>query len=279
MKNGVCVSLGAVMGVCSVTVFATAALANPLVIPGVGPQTGSQTSYAAPAPGRRVIVARSDRAQRAYGCGFIEFLMTGSTPASSQGAGYNRPIAEPLPRAYPLPSPYPSVPAHGLGADYVALPAPEMSMNRAVDRQFMRQEVAYSGGHGPGTIIIDTPNRFLYLVTAPGRATRYGIGVGRPGFEWAGVKAITRKAEWPDWRPPQEMLKRRPDLPAFMAGGPDNPLGARALYLGSSLYRIHGTNEPGTIGQNVSSGCIRMMNEDVIDLYNRVRVGAKVVVR
>ena len=131
---------------------------------------------------------------------------------------------------------------------------------------------------GAGTIVVDTPDRFLFLVEPHGKALRYGIGVGRPGFEWAGVKRISRKAEWPDWTPPQQMLLRRPDLPRHMAGGPDNPLGARALYLGSSLYRIHGTNEPSTIGHNVSSGCIRMMNEDVIDLYNRVPVGAKVVV-
>ena len=126
--------------------------------------------------------------------------------------------------------------------------------------------------------MVDTPNRFLYLVLGNGRAMRYGIGVGRPGFTWSGVKRVTRKAEWPSWRPPSEMLKRRPDLPKFMPGGPANPLGARALYLGSSLYRVHGTNEPETIGTNVSSGCIRMLNKDVIDLYQRVRVGTKVVV-
>jgi lipoprotein-anchoring transpeptidase ErfK/SrfK len=111
-----------------------------------------------------------------------------------------------------------------------------------------------------------------------GKAIRYGIGVGRPGFTWAGVKQVSRKAEWPDWRPPAEMLKRRPDLPPFMAGGPNNPLGARAMYLGDSLYRIHGSNEPWTIGQAVSSGCIRLRNEDVVDLYERVKVGTKVVV-
>ncbi len=126
--------------------------------------------------------------------------------------------------------------------------------------------------------MVDTPNRFLFLVLGNGRALRYGVGVGRPGFEWAGVKSVTRKAEWPDWTPPPEMLKRRPELPHHMAGGEDNPLGARALYLGSSLYRIHGTNEPDTIGHDVSSGCIRMMNEDVIDLYERVKLGTKVVV-
>jgi lipoprotein-anchoring transpeptidase ErfK/SrfK len=147
-----------------------------------------------------------------------------------------------------------------------------------MDPRFNRQEVAYDGAHMPGTIIIDTPNKFLFLVQPNGRALRYGIGVGRPGFEWAGVKHITNKREWPDWRPPPEMLKRRPDLPRYMAGGIENPLGARALYLGSSLYRIHGTNEPQTIGRAVSSGCIRMRNEDVTDLYERVKVGTKVIV-
>ncbi|QCI69254.1 L,D-transpeptidase [Phreatobacter stygius] len=141
-----------------------------------------------------------------------------------------------------------------------------------------RETVSYAGGHAPGTVIISTQERRLYLVQ-PGRtAIRYGVGVGRPGFAWAGVKSITRKAEWPDWRPPAQMLRRRPDLPRFMAGGPQNPLGARALYLGSSLYRIHGSNEPHTIGTAVSSGCFRMTNEDVMDLYARVRVGTRVVV-
>jgi lipoprotein-anchoring transpeptidase ErfK/SrfK len=147
-----------------------------------------------------------------------------------------------------------------------------------VDPRYLPQAVAYDGGEAPGTIIVDTRQRFLYLVQAEGRAMRYGIGVGRPGFTWAGVKTISAKREWPDWRPPTEMLKRRPDLPTFMAGGPQNPLGARAMYLGSTLYRIHGSNEPWTIGTAVSSGCIRMRNEDVVDLYNRVSVGTKVVV-
>jgi lipoprotein-anchoring transpeptidase ErfK/SrfK len=146
------------------------------------------------------------------------------------------------------------------------------------DPQFRRQEVDYTGPEAPGTIVIDTPDRFLFLVEPHGKALRYGVGVGRPGFEWSGVKRISRKSEWPDWTPPAQMLLRRPDLPRRMAGGPNNPLGARALYLGSSLYRIHGTNEPSTIGHNVSSGCIRMMNEDVMDLYDRVSVGTKVIV-
>ncbi len=141
-----------------------------------------------------------------------------------------------------------------------------------------RQTVAYNGGHAPGTIVISTAERRLYYVLGNGQAIRYGVGVGRPGFTWGGSQTITRKAEWPSWRPPAQMLRRRPDLPRFMEGGPDNPLGARAMYLGSSLYRIHGSNEPETIGQAVSSGCIRMVNEDVIDLYQRVRVGTRVVV-
>jgi lipoprotein-anchoring transpeptidase ErfK/SrfK len=151
-------------------------------------------------------------------------------------------------------------------------------LGMAVDPIYERQMVRYAGRHPPGSIVIDTPNKFLYLVQPGGVAIRYGIGVGRPGFSWAGVKTVSMKREWPDWRPPGEMLRRRPDLPRYMPGGLDNPLGARALYLGSSLYRIHGTNEPHTIGRAVSSGCIRMLNEDVEDLYDRVRVGTRVVV-
>jgi lipoprotein-anchoring transpeptidase ErfK/SrfK len=144
--------------------------------------------------------------------------------------------------------------------------------------QFRRQVVAYNGSEAPGTVIIDTPNTFLYLVMGNGRALRYGIGVGRDGFRWSGVQHVTKKAEWPDWTPPSEMIARQPYLPRFMAGGPTNPLGARAMYLGNTIYRIHGTNAPSTIGQRVSSGCIRLTNEDVIDLASRVNVGTKVVV-
>ena len=152
------------------------------------------------------------------------------------------------------------------------------SITRAMVNPIPREEIAYAGGEGAGTIVVNTKERRLYYVLGNGRAIRYGIGVGRPGFEWAGTNRITRKAEWPDWTPPPQMLKRRPDLPRFMKGGEDNPLGARALYLGSTLYRIHGSNEPETIGQAVSSGCIRMNNVDVIDLYNRTKIGTKVVV-
>ena len=145
-------------------------------------------------------------------------------------------------------------------------------------RAFCARKSRISGHEAPGTIVIDTPNKFLYLVEDGGKAMRYGVGVGRPGFTWAGVHTVSAKKEWPDWTPPEEMLERQPGLPHFMAGGPDNPLGARAMYLGSTLYRIHGSNEPWTIGHNVSSGCIRLRNADVIDLYSRVKVGTKVVV-
>jgi len=141
-----------------------------------------------------------------------------------------------------------------------------------------RQVVDYSTTEEPGTVIVDTPNTYLYFVLGGGKAIRYGIGIGREGFTWSGVKSIERKSEWPDWIPPSDMLQRQPYLPRFMAGGPGNPLGARAMYLGGTVYRIHGTNAPDTIGKQVSSGCIRMVNDDVIDLYGRTRVGTKVIV-
>jgi lipoprotein-anchoring transpeptidase ErfK/SrfK len=142
-----------------------------------------------------------------------------------------------------------------------------------------RSTVNYPGNHKAGTIVINTEERRLYLINGDGTALRYGIGVGRVGFTWKGVRKVTEKREWPDWTPPAQMLKRRPDLPRHMKGGIDNPLGARAMYLGGTLYRIHGSNEPETIGQAVSSGCFRLTNEDVVDLYNRVRVGATVIVQ
>ena len=141
-----------------------------------------------------------------------------------------------------------------------------------------RQVVAWDGGQAPGTVVISTSKRRLYYVLGRGQAIQYGVGVGRQGFAWSGTKTVSMKREWPDWRPPPQMLRRRPDLPRHMRGGIDNPLGARAIYLGSSLYRIHGSNEPDTIGAAVSSGCIRMTNRDVTDLYERVRIGTKVVV-
>ena len=163
----------------------------------------------------------------------------------------------------------------------VALRAERPAATR-LDPAYLPQMVAYDSQYKPGTIIIDTNNRFLYLVAGNGQARRYGVGVGKPGFEWAGTHKITRKAEWPQWNPPSEMIAREAKkghyLPASMEGGPENPLGARAMYLGSTLYRIHGTNAPWTIGSAVSSGCIRMRNEDVVDLYERVKVGTKVIV-
>ncbi len=138
--------------------------------------------------------------------------------------------------------------------------------------------MAYTGAYAPGTIVVSTGERRLYYVLGGGQALRYGVGVGRPGFTWAGTQTVTMKREWPDWRPPAQMIRRRPDLPRYMKGGPENPLGARAMYLGGSLYRIHGSNEPETIGTAVSSGCIRMTNDDVIDLYSRAKVGSRVVV-
>jgi len=160
-------------------------------------------------------------------------------------------------------------PQHGLG----------LKGNAYVSPAYLRQFVPYSTSERSGTIVVDTKSHFLYFVLGDGRALRYGIGVARSGFEWSGSHRVTRKAEWPTWTPPAEMRKRQPGLPIRMDGGPNNPLGARALYLGSTLYRIHGTNEPWSIGQNVSSGCIRMTNDDVIDLYGRVQLNTKVVVR
>jgi lipoprotein-anchoring transpeptidase ErfK/SrfK len=144
--------------------------------------------------------------------------------------------------------------------------------------RFRRQVVDFPSREAAGTVIVDTPHTYLYYVLGNGKAIRYGIGVGRDGFTWSGTETVSRKAEWPDWTPPAEMIARQPYLPRFMAGGPSNPLGARAMYLGNTIYRIHGTNAPETIGHNVSSGCIRLVNEDVMDLYGRVNVGTKVIV-
>ena len=208
-----------------------------------------------------------------YGGGFIEFLMTGDAQGPARrsavdgygalAAPHPAPVAQPRARFAALPT--------GPGPE-------ESAVARAIDPRYARQVVAYDGPGRAGQIVIDTNAKYLYLIQPGGQAIRYGIGVGRPGFVWTGAKTITAKREWPNWTPPAEMLRRRPDLPRHMVGGPENPLGARAMYLGTSLYRIHGTNEPHTIGQNVSSGCIRMMNEDVIDLYERTPVGTRVEV-
>jgi lipoprotein-anchoring transpeptidase ErfK/SrfK len=218
------------------------------------------------APPRMVMMVPAQPAMRGnLGGGFIEFLF------GERG---------PQPQIMPPPA-YPN-PAQGAQPIYAST-APNVDPmleqpKPSIDPRYLRQEVAYQGKEEPGTIVIDTPQHFLYLVEPDGKAIRYGIGVGRPGFTWSGEHSISGKKEWPDWLPPDEMLKRQPHLPHFMAGGPNNPLGARALYLGSTLYRIHGSNEPWTIGQNVSSGCIRMRNGDIIDLYGRVKLGTKVVV-
>lgn len=236
-----------------------------------------------------------------YGGGFIEFLVAGGGTTSRAGPprsgarigdegtlpqhqaayGYGGPSSpRMLSSGDRVPEETVRLPEQRLPVRQAALrsnPEP-VGVARAPDPRYVRQIVEFDGRQAPGTIVIDTPSRYLYLVQPGGKAMRYGIGVGRPGFTWSGLKTISQKKEWPDWTPPPEMLRRRPDLPRHMAGGPDNPLGARALYLGSSLYRIHGTNEPHTIGQSVSSGCIRMMNEDVVDLYERTTVGARVEV-
>ncbi len=213
----------------------------------VDPAPAPESPPAASAP-TRVAAARGS-----MGGGFLEYVFGGGADAAPQYQDARGAYA-----------------ARGAVGDEYA--------HQPMDPKFLPQSVAYNGPEQAGTIVIDTPQHFLYLVEPGGTARRYGIGVGRPGFTWAGVKTISAKREWPDWRPPPEMLQRRPDLPTFMAGGPENPLGARAMYLGSSLYRIHGSNEPWTIGTAVSSGCIRMRNEDVIDLYQRVKVGTKVIV-
>ena len=202
------------------------------------------------------------------GGGFIEFLFSGAQRGELPRASGQRPWEDMSASR----SNYEANARTGWGNPY------DQPRRGSVNPKYFKQVVEYPTSEKPGTIVIDTPNRFLYLVQEDGKAIRYGIGVGRPGFEWAGVKSITAMKEWPDWRPPKEMLARRPDLPTYMAGGPQNPLGARAMYLGSTLYRIHGSNEPDTIGTAVSSGCIRMRNEDVIDLYGKVKVGTKVIV-
>jgi lipoprotein-anchoring transpeptidase ErfK/SrfK len=226
---------------------------------------------ATPAAAQRVVqryeAYPQQRSSGNHGGGFLESLFSGG---QSSPAGYSASYPQSGSVRYNDPS-YRQA-AYGPAG---ALDAP---VQRGMNPIYLRQEVEYDGRQRPGTIVIDTQNKFLYLVQPQGRAIRYGIGVGRPGFMWSGVKQVSRKAEWPAWTPPPEMLRRRPDLPRHMVGGPANPLGARALYLGSSLYRIHGTNEPDTIGENVSSGCIRMMNEDVTDLYGRVDIGTRVVV-
>lgn len=174
------------------------------------------------------------------------------------------------------PQAYQQGPSYSQG--YLSEPAQTADEDAQLPDRLRKQVVSFDRGEPAGTIVIDTGNTYLYYVLGNGRAIRYGVGVGREGFTWSGVQSVSRKAEWPDWHPPAEMIARQPYLPRFVAGGPGNPLGARAMYLGSSEYRIHGTNDPTTIGKFVSSGCIRMTNEDVTDLFSRVNIGARVVV-
>jgi len=206
-------------------------------------------------------------------------------PRREYGYGYNngpweqaRPPGDVGPNANPNSFP---VPPAGQPGGYAGLPPdyqPEVGKPKELPAQFRRQLVEFATKEPAGTLIIDTPNTYLYLVLGGGKALRYGIGVGREGFTWTGRERISKMSEWPDWHPPKEMIERQPYLPRFMAGGESNPLGARALYLGNTLYRIHGTNQPSTIGTFVSSGCIRLTNNDIEDLYSRVNVGTKVVV-
>ncbi|MBH5368194.1 L,D-transpeptidase [Bradyrhizobium glycinis] len=211
----------------------------------------------------------SPRAVSAFA--FATALLAGPVgTASAQTFGY-----APMQRVYPQDLYQQD---HGYSQDNINAPPQVADEDAQLPDRLRRQIVGFDRSEPAGTIVIDTNSTYLYYVLGGGRAIRYGVGVGREGFTWSGVQSVSRKAEWPDWHPPAEMIARQPYLPRFVAGGPGNPLGARAMYLGSSQYRIHGTNDPSTIGKFVSSGCIRMTNEDVIDLFNRVNVGAKVVV-
>jgi lipoprotein-anchoring transpeptidase ErfK/SrfK len=240
--------------------FASNAWAQPMSI--------APSAQSMPTTPPMVVVAHPPQMQASLGGGFIEFLFGDHAPQQ---------------RAAPAPVIYPDG-AQGAQPIYVNTgPMVDPTLEQQapgfdIDPRYLRQRVDYQGKEESGIVVIDTLNHFLYLVEDGGKAMRYGIGVGRPGFTWSGVHTVSSKKEWPDWVPPKEMLQRQPALPHFLAGGSTNPLGARAMYLGSTLYRIHGSNEPWTIGHNVSSGCIRLRNADVIDLYERVKVGTKVVV-
>ena len=210
--------------------------------------------------GKRILLLRAASALALGAALMLSPALLGS--AGAQVLGY-------------APAPQSSFPSDNM---MVAPALPDESDGSLVPERLRRAIVAFNTSEAPGTVVIDTGNTALYFVLGQGRAVRYGVGVGREGFTWSGVQTISRKAEWPDWHPPSEMIARQPYLPRFVAGGPGNPLGARAMYLGSSVYRIHGTNDPSTIGKFVSSGCIRLTNEDVADLFSRVNVGTRVVV-
>jgi lipoprotein-anchoring transpeptidase ErfK/SrfK len=246
--------------------------------PALAQNSGYAGTYGQRQPGMPAPTAVSyNGGQSNMGGGFIEFLFNGDQPQYQPGYQQQPQYApqyapqyeqEPMRRQRMIAPPQDEQQAY----------EPVTPARPGMDPKYEKQMVEYATRESAGTVVIDTPNKFLYLVQGGGKALRYGVGVGKPGFTWSGVKQISAKKEWPAWTPPPEMLKRRPDLPRHMEGGPENPLGARAMYLGSTLYRIHGSNEPWTIGTNVSSGCIRMRNEDVIDLYGRVNVGARVIV-
>jgi lipoprotein-anchoring transpeptidase ErfK/SrfK len=212
------------------------------------------------------VVGRSFSPRVVTAFAFATALLTVPFAAQAQTLGF----ASMQPQAYPQDQTY--------SQGYTGQAPQAVDEDAALPDRLRRQIVSFDRNEPAGTIVIDTANTYLYYVLGNGRAMRYGVGVGREGFTWSGVQSITRKAEWPDWHPPAEMIARQPYLPRFVAGGPGNPLGARAMYLGSSQYRIHGTNDPTTIGKFVSSGCIRLTNEDVSDLFSRVSVGARVVV-
>jgi lipoprotein-anchoring transpeptidase ErfK/SrfK len=216
--------------------------------------------------------SRRASAFAAFAIGAVAF--TGSAAAAPQAPLFPFFLAPPTQYSQPQ---Y-AQPQYAQPPAVEAAPAPDENTTFELPARLRRQVVSYATREAPGTIIIDTPNTYLYLVLGGGQAMRYGIGVGRDGFTWSGTQSVTKKAEWPDWTPPPEMIARQPYLPRHMAGGPGNPLGARAMYLGGTVYRIHGTNAPETIGTHVSSGCIRLTNGDVSDLYSRVNVGTKVVV-
>ncbi len=213
------------------------------------------------------------------------FVRGGSAPppsaVASPGGGIPRPPADISAAPGEATGSVREAPGRDRGTVVAALPPedrPEQGPAKELPQQFKRQLVDYNSSEPAGTIIVDTPHTYLYLMLGKGKALRYGIGVGREGFTWSGTERVSRMSEWPDWHPPKEMIERQPYLPRFMAGGDGNPLGARALYLGNTVYRIHGTNQPSTIGSFVSSGCIRLTNDDIADLYSRVNVGTRVVV-
>ena len=261
-----------------------------------GTPPGVRDPYAPPAPGVAPVANAPYADPSRQPTGYPPGAYSGQQPAgmaSPYGQNAAAPAQQPSyaqpnhgqPAAYGQPP----APVQGSGANtygangssVAMLPPedqPETGPVKELPAHLKHQVVDYVTKEAPGTIVIDTPNTYLYYVLPGGKAERYGIGVGREGFTWAGAEKISRKAEWPDWRPPAEMIERQPYLPRFMAGGPGNPMGARALYLGGTIYRIHGTNQPSTIGQFMSSGCIRMLNEDVEALFDKVKVGTKVVV-